>query len=75
MTMDIVNPVTLIDTTIYVYSIKSSIQIRNISDWSYEDEDVFIFKMTSGQVRNWNYIFSKKFAQELRVTIKTRRPG
>lgn len=73
--MDIVNPVTLIDTTIYVYSIKSSIQIRNISDWSYEDEDVFIFKMTSGQVRNWNYIFSKKFAQELHVTIKTRRPG
>lgn len=50
--MDIVNPVTLIDITIYVYSIKSSIQIRNISDWSYEDEDEFIFKMTSGQVRN-----------------------
>lgn len=50
--MDIVYPVTLIDITIYVYSIKSSIQIRNISDWSYEDEDVFIFKMTSGQVRN-----------------------
>ena len=73
--MDIVNPVTLIDRTIYVYSIKSSIQIRNISDWSYEDEDVFIFKMTSGQVRNLNYICSKKFAQELRVTIKTRRPG
>lgn len=42
--MDIVNPVTLIDITIYVYSIKSSIQIRNISDWSYEDEDVFLFQ-------------------------------
>lgn len=68
--MDIVNPVTLIDITIYVYSIKSSIQIRNISDWSYEDEDVFIFKMTSGQVRNWNYIFQKNLPKNSALQLR-----